>query len=98
MSDAKTLPAALRGWAEREVGGVIEVRDASHPRENSRVRELVRTDDRRFCSKAAPTARTYERETFALRHAAPAPGAGRAPRLRAPGAEHLALLTTGVSA
>ncbi|MGW2780281.1 phosphotransferase enzyme family protein [Streptomyces populi] len=96
MNDAKTLPTALRGWAEREIGGVTEARDASHPRRNSRVWELVRTDGCRFYLKVSPTARTYERETFALRHAAPALGAGRAPQLRASSAEHLALLTTAV--
>ncbi|MFI0966435.1 phosphotransferase enzyme family protein [Streptomyces sp. NPDC021080] len=96
MSDTKTLPAALRGWAERETGSIAEARDASHPRQNSRVWELVRADGCRFYLKVSPTARTYERETFALRHAAPALGAGRAPHLRASSAEHLALLTTAV--
>ncbi|OIJ63566.1 aminoglycoside phosphotransferase family protein [Streptomyces mangrovisoli] len=97
MSDAKALPTVLRRWAERETGGVTEVRDASHPRENSRVWELVGGNDCRFYLKVSPTARAYERETFALRHAAPALGAGHAPHLRASSAEHLALLTTAVS-
>ncbi|MFJ4839386.1 hypothetical protein [Streptomyces sp. NPDC088746] len=46
----------------------------------------------------SPQPRMYERETLALRHAAPAsaPGACRAPRLRASGAEHLAPLTNAV--
>lgn len=96
MSGTKTLPTALRGWAEREIGGVAEVRDASHPRAGSRVWELVRADGCRFYLKVSPTARAYERETFALRHAAPALGAGRAPQLRASSAERLALLTTAV--
>ncbi|MFE2532095.1 phosphotransferase enzyme family protein [Streptomyces sp. NPDC059371] len=96
MSDAKTLPTALRGWAEREIGAVAEVRDASHPRRTSRVWELVRGNGCRFYLKVSRTARTYERETFALRHAVPALGAGRAPQLRASSAEHLALLTTAV--
>ncbi|MFF2367942.1 phosphotransferase enzyme family protein [Streptomyces sp. NPDC058122] len=97
MSDAKVLPTALRGWAEREIGAVAGVRDASHPRRTSRVWELVRGDDCRFYLKVSRTARTYERETFALRHAVPALGAGRAPQLRASSAEHLVLLTTAVS-
>ncbi|MFE2298796.1 phosphotransferase enzyme family protein [Streptomyces sp. NPDC059445] len=96
MSDAKALPTALRGWAEREIGAVAEARDASHPRRSSRVWELVRRDGCRFYLKLSRTARTYERETFALRHAVPALGAGRAPQLRASSAEHLALLTTAV--
>ncbi|MET8100845.1 phosphotransferase [Streptomyces sp. NPDC005236] len=96
MSDAKTLPTALRRWAEREIAGVAEARDASHTRENSRVWELVRADGCRFYLKVSATARMYERETFALRHAVPALGAGRAPQLRASSAEHLALLTTAV--
>ncbi|WP_407547611.1 phosphotransferase [Streptomyces sp. Pv4-95] len=97
MSGAKALPTALRSWAEREVGVVDDVRDASHPRENSRVWELVRADGCRFYLKIAPKARMYERETLAMRHATPALGAGRAPQLRASSAEHLALLTTAVT-
>ncbi|MFG2891352.1 phosphotransferase enzyme family protein [Streptomyces sp. NPDC048248] len=96
MSDTKALPRALRGWAEREIGVVNDVRDASHPRKNSRVWELVRADGCRFYLKIAPEARMYERETLAMRHATPALGAGRAPQLRASSAEHLALLTTAV--
>ncbi|WP_327687188.1 phosphotransferase enzyme family protein [Streptomyces sp. NBC_00467] len=96
MSDAKTLPPALRGWTEREVGCISGVRDASHPRASSRVWELERADGCRFYLTISPSARMYERETFALRHAAPALGAGRAPQLRASSAEHLALLTTAV--
>lgn len=94
MSDAKVLPSALRGWAEREIGYVEITWDASHVRANSRVWELVRADGCRFYLKVSPEARMYERETFALRHATPALGAGRAPQLRASSAEHLALLTT----
>ncbi|MET7853293.1 aminoglycoside phosphotransferase family protein [Streptomyces avermitilis] len=96
MSDSRELPPTLRAWAEREVGHVGAVRDASYPREKSRVWELVRPDGCRFHLKVAPRPLMYERETFALRHAAPALGAGRAPQLRASSAEHLALLTTAV--
>lgn len=96
MTEAKALPTAVRGWAEREIGAVASVRDASHPRENSRVWELVRHDGCRFYLKISPKALMYERETFALRHAAPAMGGGGAPQLRASCAEHLALLTTAV--
>ncbi|MFD5815788.1 phosphotransferase [Streptomyces sp. NPDC127038] len=96
MSEATTLPTPLRGWAERELAGAAPARDASHSRQNPRVWELVRGDGRRFYLKVSATARMYERETFALRHAAPALGAGRAPQLHASSAEHLALLTTAV--
>lgn len=57
MSDAKTLPPALRGWAEREVECIADVRDASHPRPSSRVWELVRADGCRFYLKVSPSAR-----------------------------------------
>ncbi|MFG2586642.1 hypothetical protein [Streptomyces sp. NPDC048438] len=40
--------------------------------------------------KLSPQPPMYEREAFALRHAAPAPGPCRAPQLRASGAERLA--------
>ncbi|WP_406389650.1 phosphotransferase enzyme family protein [Streptomyces sp. NBC_00887] len=96
MSDAKSLPSALRGWAEREIGDVESVRDASHARANSQVWELVRADGCRFSLKVSAEARMYERETFALRHATPALGAGRAPQLRSSSADHLALLTTAL--
>ncbi|WP_328580444.1 aminoglycoside phosphotransferase family protein [Streptomyces sp. NBC_00370] len=96
MSGTRALPDTLRGWAERETGPVKSIRDASHPRENSRVWELVRADGCRYYLKISPNARMYQRETFALRHAAPALGAGRAPQLRASSAEHLSLLTTAV--
>ncbi|MFJ1895830.1 MULTISPECIES: phosphotransferase [unclassified Streptomyces] len=96
MSETKALPAAVRGWAERQVGAVAAVRDASHPRQNSRVWELARHDGCRFYVKISPKARMYERETFALRHATPAMGAGGAPHLRASSAEHLALLMNAV--
>ncbi|MEV6397353.1 hypothetical protein AB0M39_21700 [Streptomyces sp. NPDC051907] len=96
MSEAKALPPGVRDWAERRIGAVAAVRDASHPRENSRIWELARHDGRRFYLKISPKARMYERETFALRHAAPAMGAGGAPQLRASNAEHLVLLVTAV--
>ncbi|MEV6018235.1 phosphotransferase [Streptomyces sp. NPDC051997] len=96
MSEAPSRPTALHRWAERQISGTARARDASPPRDNSRVWELVRADGRRFYLKVAATARSYERETFALRHAAPALGGGRAPQLHASSAEHLALLTAAL--
>ncbi|MFH8388174.1 phosphotransferase enzyme family protein [Streptomyces sp. NPDC018036] len=96
MSEAPSRPTALHRWAERQISGTARARDASHPRDNSRVWELVRADGRRFFLKVSATARSYERETFALRHAAPALGGGRAPQLHASSAEHLALLTAAL--
>ncbi|MFI1766191.1 phosphotransferase [Streptomyces sp. NPDC020800] len=94
-----TLPSpALLAWAAKELGGEVSAaEDPSHPRANSRVRALGRRDGVRFYLKVSPKPALYERETFALRHAVPALGAGRAPQLRASSAEHLALLLTAVS-
>ncbi|MEV8319557.1 aminoglycoside phosphotransferase family protein [Streptomyces sp. NPDC059900] len=96
MSDKKTLPTVLRGWVEGEIGAVEHIRDTASPRGNARGWEVVRADRCRFFLKVSPHPVAYERETFALRHAAPALGGGRAPQLRASSAHHLALLTTGV--
>jgi Ser/Thr protein kinase RdoA (MazF antagonist) len=96
MTDSTALPPALLGWAQKQVGTPLTVSDASHPRENSRVWELVRRDGVRFYLKVSPQPLMYQRETFALRSAVPALGAGTAPQLWASNAEHLALLLTAV--
>ncbi|KOV61511.1 aminoglycoside phosphotransferase family protein [Streptomyces sp. MMG1121] len=93
-----TMPApALLAWAARELGAEVSVaHDAAPVRENSRVWALRRPDDVRFYLKVSPNPPRYERETFALRHAVPALGAGHVPQLCASSAEHLALLLTAV--
>ncbi|MFC4466865.1 phosphotransferase enzyme family protein [Streptomyces xiangluensis] len=96
MTDSTTPSPSLLGWAQKELGAPLTVSDASHPRENSRVWELVRRDGVRFYLKVSPQPLMYERETFALRSAVPSLGAGSAPQLRASSAEHLALLLTAV--
>ncbi|MEV4333635.1 phosphotransferase [Streptomyces sp. NPDC049597] len=96
MTDPSTSAPALLAWASRALGARPSVRDASHPRENSRVWQLSLPGDVRFYLKVSPRSLMYERETLALRHAAPALGGGRAPQLRASSAEHLALLLTAV--
>ncbi|MFE0508671.1 aminoglycoside phosphotransferase family protein [Streptomyces sp. NPDC058964] len=97
MTDSTMPSPDLLAWAARELGKEVSVvQDASRPRENSRVRAIRRSDGIRFHLKIAPRPVMYERETFALRHAVPALGAGHAPQLRASSAEHLALLLTAV--
>ncbi|MEU1098612.1 phosphotransferase, partial [Streptomyces sp. NPDC005877] len=90
-----TPPPALLAWASRVLDARPAVKDVSHPRENSRVWRLD-LPRLRFYLKISPKAVMYERETLALRSAAPALGAGGAPQLRASSAEHLALLLTAV--
>ncbi|MFF4214124.1 phosphotransferase [Streptomyces sp. NPDC001796] len=97
MTDSTMPSPALLAWAAKELGAEVSVaQDAPHQRENSRVWALSRAGGLRFYLKVSPNPRMYERETFALRHAVPALGAGRAPQLRASSAEHLALLLTAV--
>jgi hypothetical protein len=87
MTEPETMPTALRAWAERNAGSVHSVRDASHPRPNSRVWELTRPDDVRFFVKVSPSVKFFQRETFAYWHAVPALGSGGAAaggRLRRP--------------
>ncbi|MFH8492112.1 phosphotransferase [Streptomyces longisporoflavus] len=92
-----TLPTVLRAWAEDEIGAVADIRDAaSQLRGHARGWQLVRADRCRFFLKVSPHPVAYERETFALRHAAPALGGGRAPQLRASSAVHLAILSAAV--
>ncbi|MEU3185747.1 aminoglycoside phosphotransferase family protein [Streptomyces sp. NPDC006923] len=96
MSHATPLPAPLRTWAERLIGPLHAVHDASHARENSRVWGITGAHDRRFFLKQAPTAKFYERETFGYQSAVPALGFGSAPRLVDTDARQLALLLTAV--
>ncbi|MFF3750176.1 phosphotransferase enzyme family protein [Streptomyces sp. NPDC002018] len=96
MRPAKPLPSSLRAWAEQAVGPLSCVRDASHPRENSRVWDITDSLGRRFFVKQSPTAAFYERETFGYRSAVPALGFGRAPRLVDTDARRLAMLLTAV--
>ncbi|WP_405986099.1 phosphotransferase enzyme family protein [Streptomyces sp. NBC_00872] len=96
MRPAKPLPPSLRTWAEHAVGPLSAVRDASHPRENSRVWDLTDGSGRRFFVKQSPTPEFYERETFGYQSAVPALGYGHAPRLVDTDARRLALLLTAV--
>ncbi|GHE16023.1 phosphotransferase [Streptomyces alanosinicus] len=96
MTNPTTPPPALLAWASRELAARPAVKDVSHPRENSRVWRLDLPGALRFYLKISPKAVMYERETLALRSAAPALGAGGAPQLRASSAEDLALLLTAV--
>ncbi|MFJ2646506.1 phosphotransferase [Streptomyces sp. NPDC087420] len=96
MSHTKTLPPPLRAWAERSVGPLGAVHDASHPRADSRVWDISDAQGRRFFVKQSPTPKFYERETFGYQSAVPALGFGAAPRLVASDARNLALLLTAV--
>lgn len=96
MTNPNTPSPALLAWASRDLGARPAVQDVSHPRETSRVFQLDLPGSVRFYLKISPKAVMYERETLALRSAAPALGAGCAPQLRASSAEHLALLLTAV--
>ncbi|MFE4373782.1 phosphotransferase enzyme family protein [Streptomyces sp. NPDC056835] len=92
----KSLPSSLRVWAERVVGPLSAVQDASHPRETSRVWDVTGGRGRRFFIKQSASAALYERETFGYQSAVPALGFGRAPRLVETDARQLALLLTAV--
>ncbi|MFJ9179383.1 phosphotransferase enzyme family protein [Streptomyces sp. NPDC102360] len=96
MTNSTTPSPALLAWACRALGARPAVTDVSHPRENSRVWRLDLPGSLCFYLKVSPKAVMYERETLALRSAAPALGAGGAPQLRASSAEDLALLLTAV--
>ncbi|WP_331726362.1 aminoglycoside phosphotransferase family protein [Streptomyces sp. NBC_00470] len=96
MTNPTTPSPALLTWVSRALGSRPFVQDVSHPRENSRVWRLDLPGAVRLFLKVSPKAVMYERETLALRSAAPALGAGGAPQLRASSAEHLALLMTAV--
>ncbi|WOX12716.1 aminoglycoside phosphotransferase family protein [Streptomyces sp. N50] len=97
MTGATTLPDPVRAWAESVIGPLTCLGDASaaHP---SRVWEVTTRPDsgRRFCVKLAASPLAFTRETFAHRHAVSYLGPGRAPRLTATSAQHLALLMTAL--
>ncbi|MFJ1746184.1 phosphotransferase enzyme family protein [Streptomyces sp. NPDC088116] len=93
---AKALPSPLRAWAERVVGPLSSVRDASHPRASSRVWGVTDSRGRDFFLKQSPSPAFYERETFGYQSAVPALGYGHAPRLVDSDARRLALLLTAV--
>ncbi|MFD5032101.1 phosphotransferase enzyme family protein [Streptomyces sp. NPDC058220] len=95
-SHGTILPPSLRAWAERLLGPLSAVHDASQPRENSRVWEVTGSHGRRFFLKQSPSPKSYERETFGYQSAVPALGFGRAPQLVESDARHLALLLTAV--
>ncbi|MFD7116807.1 phosphotransferase [Streptomyces sp. NPDC059922] len=92
----KPLPPSLREWAERVVGPLSAVQDASHPRASSRVWDVTDSRGLRFFIKQSASASFYERETFGYQSAVPALGFGRAPRLVETDARQLALLLTAV--
>ncbi|QIQ04766.1 phosphotransferase enzyme family protein [Streptomyces liangshanensis] len=96
MNLAKTLPPPLRAWAERSVGPLGAVQDASHPRADSRVWDITDAQGRHFFVKQSPTPASYACETFGYQSAVPALGFGGAPRLVASDARDLALLLTAV--
>ncbi|GHI10467.1 hypothetical protein AQI88_30870 [Streptomyces cellostaticus] len=96
MTEPDTLPDSLRAWAQGALGSftatpVATAGDGSV----GRLWEAVRHQDAaRFFVKIAYGPASYTRETFAYRHAVPALGCGRAPRLQASSAERLALIVT----
>jgi len=88
-----TTASAVLAWAAGALGARPAVEDASH---SSRVWRLTLPAGTGYYLKISPRPLAYERETLALRHAAPALGTGRAPSLRASDARYLALLLTAV--
>jgi hypothetical protein len=98
MTKGKTLYQSVRAWAEKAIGPLTVVRDASRPGPTPGVWEVVReTDGERYFVKIAPRPVFYTRETFAYRSAVPFLGAARAPRLVASTAQHLALILTALA-
>lgn len=109
MTGATTLPDPVRTWAESVIGPLICLRDTSAAH-SSRVWEVTtrpengrrtttrpdRDNGQRFCVKLAASPLAFTRETFAHRHAVSYLGPGRAPRLTATSAQHLALLMTAL--
>ncbi|MFI1438710.1 phosphotransferase enzyme family protein [Streptomyces fructofermentans] len=92
----KPLPPTVRRWAERHIGPVTDVRDASHDWYRSRVWELAGRGGTRWYVKVSPSLKFFTRETRAYRHIVPALGHGRAPHLVDSCAEELAVLLTAV--
>ncbi|MEV6485246.1 phosphotransferase [Streptomyces sp. NPDC051576] len=101
MSGATTLPDSVRAWAESVVGPLTSLDDAPSAACSSPSRVWEVTAGRqgggdRFWVKLAASPLAFTRETFAHRHAVSYLGPGRAPRLTATSAQHLALITTTV--
>ncbi|WP_405990680.1 phosphotransferase [Streptomyces sp. NBC_00986] len=99
MTGATTLPDPVRAWAESVIGPFTCLPDTSAAHA-SRVWEVTTRPEsgsgRRFCVKLAASPLAFTRETFAHRHAVSYLGPGRAPRLTATSAQHLALLMTAL--
>lgn len=95
MTGATTLPDPVRAWAESVIGPLTYLGDTSAGH-IPRVWEVMTRPDtgQRFCVKLAASPHAFARETFAHRHAVSYLGPGRAPRLTATSAQHLALLMT----
>ncbi|MEV7391341.1 phosphotransferase [Streptomyces sp. NPDC091215] len=95
MTDPFLLPEPVRDWAEKTLGALVPVRDASldvTPRSSWPV--VRAADNARFVIKIARTSEGFTQETFVHRHVVSALGAGSAPRLLATLPSHLALLLT----
>ncbi|WP_093802083.1 aminoglycoside phosphotransferase family protein [Streptomyces sp. Wb2n-11] len=95
MSPIKPLPAALKRWAERRIGPVVSVCDASHDWDRSRVWDLEGERQVHHYLKVSPSVKFFTRESRAYRHVIPALG-HRAPHLIDSRAQDLALLLTAV--
>ncbi|MFE0581389.1 phosphotransferase [Streptomyces sp. NPDC058874] len=96
MSRPKPLPAALRRWAEQQIGPVVSVRDASHDWDRSRVWNLEGERGVHHYLKVSPSQKFFTRESRAYRHVVPALGHTRAPHLIDSRAQDLAMLLTAV--
>lgn len=96
MSRPKPLPAALKRWAEQQIGPVVSVRDASHDWARSRVWDLEGGSGVHHYLKVSPSVKFFTRESRAYRHIVPALGHTRAPHLIDSRAQDLALLLTAV--
>lgn len=97
MTDTTALPDSVHAWAESVLGPLTAVRDASHPRPESRVWEVThRGDGPRHFVKISPTPKFFARETRAYRQTAPALGRGVVPRLVETNPQQQALLLTAV--
>ncbi|WP_245687176.1 hypothetical protein [Streptacidiphilus griseoplanus] len=67
----KTLPESVRRWAERHIGRVTAVRDASHDWYHSRVWELDGGDGACWYVKVSPSVKFFTRETRATATSSP---------------------------
>ncbi|MGW7312261.1 phosphotransferase enzyme family protein [Streptomyces sp. NPDC054865] len=96
MKETKPLPEEVRRWAERRIGPVVAVRDASHDWPRSRVWELQGADGVHRYVKIAPSEKFFRRELRAYRRLVSVLGPGRAPRLLGSRTQDLVLLLTAV--